>query len=246
MKIDFIQLDTVSSTNTWAKENALKFNPTHLTCITAHEQTAGRGRQEKKWISPKNANLYTTFYFTIPKSAPYISNLGQMMALCCAELLLELCRGQKPLVQIKWPNDLLIYKKKVGGILTETIIKNNSMGVIVGVGLNINMPETILQTIDQPATSLHLVLQKNLNPSSLLQSLLKLFMAHLTQLQSEGFAPFQQRFFELLAYKGERITIKLPHKNIQGLCDSITPEGGLKLRLPSGAFLILSAGEILC
>jgi BirA family transcriptional regulator, biotin operon repressor / biotin---[acetyl-CoA-carboxylase] ligase len=241
MKIDFIQLESVVSTNTWAKENASRFNSSHLTCITAKEQTAGRGRQEKKWISPKDANLYTTLYFVIPENAPYIPNLGQIMALACAELLLEM----KAPVQIKWPNDLLIHKKKIGGVLTETIIRQNSIGVVLGLGLNVNMPESILQAIDQPATSLHLILQKHLDPSSLLQPLLPLFISYLEQLQSEGFAPFQKRFLELLAYKGDSITVHLPQKNVQGVCESITPEGCLRLRLSSGKFLTLSAGEIL-
>src|SRR5574342_298733 len=116
MKIDFIQLKTTSSTNTWARENSDTFNSSHLTCITAEEQTAARGRQEKKWIAPRGcSSLYLTLYFTVPENAPYIPNLGQIMALACAELLQEM---QIP-AQIKWPNDLLIHKKKVGGILTE-------------------------------------------------------------------------------------------------------------------------------
>jgi len=241
MKIDFIQLETVSSTNTWAKENASKFNPSHLTCITALEQTAGRGRQEKKWISPKGSNLYTTLYFTAAENASYLSNLGQIMALSCAELLHEM----KVPVQIKWPNDLLIHTKKIGGVLTETVIRNNCVGVVLGLGLNVNMPGAILRSIDQPATSLHLVLQKHLEPLSLLQPLLKLFIAHLTELQLRGFAPFQTRFLELLAYRGESITVHLPQEDVQGICDSITPDGRLKLRLPSGKFLTFSAGEIL-
>lgn len=241
MKVDFIQLETVPSTNTWAKENASRFNPAHLTCITAQEQTAGRGRQDKKWVSPKNANLYVTLFFLISENAPYISNLGQIMALSCAELLLDL----KVPVQIKWPNDLLIHKKKMGGVLTETFSYKNSVGVALGLGLNINMPETILESIDQPATSLHLILQKHIEPSSLLQPLLNLFISHLAKLQQEGFAPFQQRFLQLLAYKGETIAVHLPQKKIQGTLDTINPEGCLKLRLPSGEFMTLSAGEIL-
>src|SRR3569832_834612 len=103
MKIDFIQLETVSSTNTWAKENHSHFHPHHLTCITAREQTGGRGRGQKKWISPKDCNLYTSLYFVAAENAPYISNLGQIMALACAELLIE----QSVPIQLKWPNDLI-------------------------------------------------------------------------------------------------------------------------------------------
>ena len=234
MKIDFIHLDSVTSTNTWAKENHANFNPSHLTCITAKTQTAGRGRQDKKWISPPGS-LYLTLYFTVPSSAPYLSNLGQIMALACAELLITF---HLP-AEIKWPNDILVHNKKIGGILTETISLLNSTGVILGLGLNVNMPEEILQSINKPATSLQA------DSSSLLTPLLNLFVSHLTLLQQKGFAPFQKRFNELLALKGETISVHLPHQTIEGVCDSITPEGLLKLRLLSGKFQTFSTGEIL-
>jgi BirA family biotin operon repressor/biotin-[acetyl-CoA-carboxylase] ligase len=240
MKTDFIQLETISSTNTWAKEHRSQFHPAHLTCITADEQTAGKGRQQKKWISPKGSNLYVTLYFTIPQYASYISNLGQIMALSCAELLHTMHVN----AQIKWPNDILVDNKKIGGVLTETTPQNHSTGIILGLGLNINMPETILESIDQPATSLHLILNKQVKPSSLLEPLLEQFTSHLEQLKIRGFAFFRHRFFEFLAYKGKLITLHLPEKNIQGICDSITPEGCLKLRLPSGDYRIFSAGEV--
>lgn len=241
MKIDFIQLGTIPSTNTWAKENHSRFNTSHLTCITAKEQTGGRGRQQKKWLSPKDSNLYTTLYFVVPENAPYLSNLGQIIALAFAELLIEM---NLP-VQLKWPNDLLLDKKKVGGVLTETVALDHSVGVVLGLGLNVNMPESILQTIDQPATSLHLFLNQEISPQSLLQPLLNRFIASLLELQEEGFSPFQKRFNELLFSKGKEIKVQLPHKKLQGICDSITSEGYLKLLLPSGEFAEISTGEII-
>lgn len=241
MKIDFIALETVSSTNTWVKENISKLNPSHLTCITAREQTAGRGRQAKKWLSPKDANLYLTLYFTVPENASYLPNLGQLMVLSCAELLISL--KIKP--QIKWPNDLLVDKKKIGGVLTETLSHKSSIGVVIGLGLNVNMPQEALTQIDQPATALHLILHKQVEPTFLVQPLCDLFIPALHQLQQQGFAPFHRRFLALLAYKEELITLHLPHKEIQGICDSITSDGKLKLRLPSGEFRTFSSGEIL-
>ena len=241
MKIDFIQLESVDSTNTWAKQNAHRFNSAHLTCITAHEQTAGRGRQDKKWISPKKASLYMSLFFTTHENAHYLSNLGQIMALTCAEFLRDL---NVPAL-LKWPNDIVVEKKKIGGVLTETFPLKNEIGVVLGLGLNVNLPENILKNINQPATSLHLLLHKELQPLSLVEPLLNLFTSHLKLLQSEGFAHFHKQFNKLLAYKGEMITVHLPQESIHGICDSITSEGLLKLQLPSGEFTTLSAGEIL-
>lgn len=240
MKIDFIQLETVPSTNTWAKENHSRFNPSHLTCITAKEQTGGRGRQQKKWISPKDSNLYTTLYFVVPEKAPYLSNLGQIMALACAELLIEM---NLP-AQLKWPNDLFLEKKKVGGVLTETVALNNSVGVVLGLGLNVNMPESILQTINQPVTSLHLFLKQEIAPNSLLEPLLRRFISNLVELRKSGFSSFQKPFNQLLYGKGGKITIQLPYEKIEGLCDSITSDGRLRVRLSNGELQSFSSGEI--
>jgi BirA family biotin operon repressor/biotin-[acetyl-CoA-carboxylase] ligase len=238
--VDFIQLETVDSTNSWAKNHALSFNPDHLTCITAQEQTGGRGRQERKWVSPKG-NLYVSFYFTLPKIASYLANLGQIMALACAETLLAM----KVPVQLKWPNDLLVQDKKIGGVLSETISLEQNIGVILGLGLNVNMPESLLEAVGQPATSLHLFLQKEIESLSLLQPLLDHFFSYLTQLQSFGFASLQPRFQALLARIGQVITVQLPLKKVEGICHSITAEGYLKLALPSGEFLTIAVGDIL-
>ena len=238
--VDFIQLETVDSTNTWAKNHASTFNSAHLTCITAREQTEGRGRQERKWISPKG-NLYASFYFTVPKSTTYLANLGQIMALACAEILCEM----KVSVQLKWPNDLLVQDKKIGGVLSETIPHDRDIGVILGLGLNVNMPNHLLENLGQPATSLHLFLKKPVEPLALLQPLLSQFSLCLTALQARGFASLQPRFQELLARKGQMVTVQLPLKKVQGICHSITAEGCLRLQLSSGEFLTLSVGEIL-
>ena len=129
--------------------------------------------------------------------------------------------------------------------MTETIALKQSVGVVVGLGLNVNTPETILETIDQPATSLHLFLNQEIPPHSLLKPLLDLFVTHLAQLQKEGFSPFQKRFNEILFSRGKEITVQLPNQKLQGVCESITAEGYLKLHLPSGEFVEISAGEII-
>lgn len=238
--VDFIQLESISSTNTWAKEHATEFNTSHLTCITAKEQTEGRGRQNRKWLSPKDTNLYLSLYFVVPDGSSYLANLGQIMSLACVELLLEIGAPAR----IKWPNDILVADRKIGGVLTETIPIEHQIGIILGLGLNVNMPEELLKTIDQPATSLHRVLKKTIEPSSLIQPLLQHFIPCLKQLKAAGFAPLRSRFEELLCHKGKKISVKLPQKTVEGICDSITAEGCLKLRLPSGHFLTLSIGEI--
>jgi BirA family biotin operon repressor/biotin-[acetyl-CoA-carboxylase] ligase len=159
MKIQYIQLDTIDSTNNWVKAHLSELSS--LTCVTAVEQTAGRGRFKREWVSPRGQNIYATLFLTVPLGTGYLCNLGQLMAFACAKTL----RGIGFSAEIKWPNDVLIQGKKIAGVLTETVTQKEAIGVVIGIGMNINMPEEALQAIDQPATSLLQLSKKKMGPS---------------------------------------------------------------------------------
>ncbi|CAM0117880.1 hypothetical protein RSOCI_06020 [Rhabdochlamydiaceae symbiont of Dictyostelium giganteum] len=241
MIIDYIHLESINSTNTFAKENALHFHPHHLTCITALEQTAGRGRYNRKWISPKDKNLYLSLFLTLPSYLSYILNLGQIMAMACHEMLLE--KGIT--LMLKWPNDLLLDYRKIGGILTETVVINQRVGVVIGLGLNVNLTKEEYAHIDQPVTSLCEWTGTLINPSTFVEPLLKHFTKNLELLMTHGFEPFLPYFKKYIAYQGKSVTLKLPQGPIQGICHSLLPDGSLQLLLPSGTLQTVSMGEII-
>ncbi len=238
MKIQYIQLDSVDSTNNWVKSHLQELSS--LTCVTASEQTAGRGRFKRHWVSPRGQNISATLFFTVPLGAGYLCNLGQLMAFSVAKTL----RGIGFYPQIKWPNDILIQGKKIAGVLTETVAQGDMIGMIIGIGMNVNMPEDALQSIDQPATSLLQLSKKKWDIQELTELLMTRFLHDLQLLQKSGFAAFQAPFEELLAYKGEQITCRDGTQTITGICHSITPDGRLQLLLPSGEIKTLTAGEL--
>lgn len=238
MKIHFIQLDSVDSTNNWVKSHLHELSS--FTCVTALEQTAGRGRFKRHWVSPCGQNIYATLFFTVPLGADYLCNLGQLMAFSCAKTL----RGIGFSAQIKWPNDILIEGKKIAGVLTETVTQGDLIGMIIGIGMNVNMTEDALQSIDQPATSLLKLTKKTWDIQELTQLLMSRFLHDLQLLQKSGFAAFRTSFEEMLAYKGEQITCRDGTQTITGICHSITSDGRLQLLLPSGEIKTLIAGEL--
>jgi BirA family biotin operon repressor/biotin-[acetyl-CoA-carboxylase] ligase len=239
--IYYIHFDTIDSTNTWTKKNAEGLDPDQLTCVTALEQTAGRGRFFRKWLSPKGQNnIYATLYFCLPKSFPYLINLGQILSLSCIAVLNK--KGFQP--QIKWPNDILLDGKKVAGILCETVSFEDRMGVVLGIGINVNMPQEMLETIDQPATSLAQLSGRTWTLEQILEPVLKQFLDDLETLEAKGFEPFRSNYDQLLAFKGEPITCNDGLKTIKGICHSINADGRLNLLLPDGKISILSAGEV--
>jgi BirA family biotin operon repressor/biotin-[acetyl-CoA-carboxylase] ligase len=132
-KIDSYLLDTVDSTNTYAKEKLLAKD---YLVVISEQQTAGRGRQGKEWYSPDAGNIYMTVKFRDSNPAP----LSLVVGLLISEAM-DSASGQKINAALKWPNDLLISKKKICGILIESEIKAEDVEYIVGIGINYSLPE---------------------------------------------------------------------------------------------------------
>ena len=149
-ELNIIHLDKVDSTNKYALRHFEELADSTL--IVAAEQSAGRGRHARQWISPPNTNVYASMI---------IKNVGQNPAL--ASMIVSLAalsalRQSAPDLKfwLKWPNDIFCRERKIAGILCETasVPGQQIAGIVAGVGINVNMPTEIINGIDQPATSL--------------------------------------------------------------------------------------------
>lgn len=236
-EIHYIHFKEIDSTSSWAKANAERLDPNSLTCITAAKQTAGRGRNEKSWLSPEGENLYTTLFFTLSSNCDFIPNLAQMTTLSLAELLLSLhCP-----VQIKWPNDLVVEGKKLSGVLVEAFSFQDRIGVCVGIGLNVD----IAPAVDQPTAYLNQFLEKPISGKRLLLSVVKGFSQSFQELEEKKFSPMVERYNELLIYKNELVTVTEKEISITGVCRGVDQIGQLILELPSGECLLLANGSLI-
>ena len=150
--MELLYLETVDSTNKYAKENLA--NIKDKTLIYANYQTAGRGRLNRKWNSNFGKNLYASFVLKPSKELKEVySNLTQYLSLVLAEVFEE----YQLIPTIKWPNDVRINGKKISGILAESIIERGELkGIVLGFGVNLNCSQEDIDKIDQPATSLNL------------------------------------------------------------------------------------------
>ncbi len=189
MKLKHYHFETLDSTNEWAKKNLGSFDKAALTLVSADEQSAARGRYGRSWISPKGINLYATYcFFPISEQCDPLQ-LTHVMSLSISKLL----ENKNLKGQIKWPNDILIEKKKIAGILCETVPQVKSMGVILGVGFNVNMELAALEKITQPATSLFNELKKKEDVTAILGQLTDYFQHDLKLYFEKGFEPFYSR-----------------------------------------------------
>jgi BirA family biotin operon repressor/biotin-[acetyl-CoA-carboxylase] ligase len=235
-----IHLISVDSTNTYAKKHCASFPASQITCITADEQTAGRGRYQRTWISPPHLNIYATFYFQLPLNTLHLISLSQVMASTFASLLIR--EGLHP--KIKWPNDIQLSGKKLSGILCETQFTKTHVDLFAGIGINVNLDKKSADQIDQPATSLLIETGKTWNRTALLTKLQKEFVKDLEIFKSKGFTPFHDAFENLLAFRGETIRC-FDGKNVwTGICHSVTNDGQLNLYLPDKTIQTISSGDI--
>lgn len=138
--LKFHYFDQVESTQTLAK--SINLQPQTLHVLVAFEQLCGKGTFGKAWVSPKDSGLYLSIAFHLRSLVPKQTLSLLTVAACCQTM-------QDLSPEIKWPNDLLIKGKKIGGILCEVLEDR----VVIGVGINLKIPKNLLEKIDQPATS---------------------------------------------------------------------------------------------
>ncbi|MBS4168231.1 biotin--[acetyl-CoA-carboxylase] ligase [Parachlamydia sp. AcF125] len=243
MKIVQYRLNTVSSTNTWAKEHLHQLDREGVTLVTADVQTAGRGRLQRSWFSPPSQNIYASFCFFIPHSLrASCCCLAQISALFIDELIQE----QGLIATIKWPNDLLIQSKKVAGILVETCVEEAHLMVILGIGLNVNMSEDDLLLIGRPATSLRVEANKTFDREGLLQDLQAKFLRDYDLFLKAGFSPFFEKYAKKVqGLIGKEMTLNQGHEQWRGVIEALTEVGFLQVRLADGSLKVASSAELL-
>lgn len=157
-------LDSVDSTNDYCKKN-LSFLPSFCVVYTFN-QTHGKGRNQRTWVSVPYQNL--SFSIVVKKTIAQPASLSIIAALAMIQTL----KHFQIEVQIKWPNDILIHKKKVCGILIEAITQDTQSNYVIGIGLNVNTT-FFDETLKKKATSLFLELNKKISLKKVLSIYLK-------------------------------------------------------------------------
>ena len=210
--------------------------------VLAEEQTAGRGRAGRKWHSERAAGIYVTLLLR-PKLAPVQAPLLTMMAGLSAHSAVQALTGLA--VDLKWPNDLLILGKKLGGILTEMHAEPGQIRfVIVGIGLNVNQ-ERFPGELANIATSLHAETGKPQSRMELLVRLLREFESDYNRFLREGVASVVARFESISTYaRGKRVRVTNGTESYVGTTAGLGPEGLLQVERDGGQIMTVIAGDV--
>jgi BirA family transcriptional regulator, biotin operon repressor / biotin---[acetyl-CoA-carboxylase] ligase len=210
--------------------------------ILGEEQTAGRGRAGRAWQSERAAGIYVTLLLR-PKLAPVQAPLLTMMAGLSAHAAIQAQTGLT--VDLKWPNDLLIEGKKVGGILTEMHAEPGQVRfVIVGIGLNVNQ-EKFPAELAASATSLRVASGQPQSRLELLVRLLREFERDYNDFLSEGPGAVIVRFTHVSSYaQGKRVRVSNGKENFTGTTAGLGPEGLLLVKRDNGQVTTVIAGDV--
>ncbi len=228
--------EKVTSTMDIAKRLACT-NFKNGTVIFAEEQTEGRGRSDHSWSCPKYKGLLFTLLLKHNIKPDHICLLTGTMAISITETIRETL--QLP-AEIKWPNDILIDGKKVGGVLVELAKGLKKQAIfLIGIGINVNIPEEDLpEQIRLPATSLSIEKKETINRTMLAKALLQDIDKWYLILRDEHFRYITERWREFCITMGERLTITDCGKEYIGKVIDISNNGGLMLKLENGEIKI--------
>ena len=195
------------------------------TIVISEEQTAGRGQLGRHWHNPKHVNIAASIILRPDLPIRDASKLTLMAASAFARAF----NNRHLDVTIKWPNDLLLNGKKIGGILTEMQTEGDRIqAVILGFGMNVN-GEEIPDELAHRATSLYLETGKRFRRSELLAELLAELEVEYDRFLESGFDPIRINWMQHAAYLNEKVTLNASRTSRTGVMRGISEEGALLL-----------------
>ena len=240
MIVPIRRYDSIDSTNEEARRLAEtgEFGPLW---IVAREQTGGRGRRGRAWIS-QPGNLFATYLTALPEPAGDCAQLSFAAGLAAAETIGHFAASSH--VTLKWPNDVLLEGCKVAGILLEsgnTQAQRNSRWLAVGIGINLaHFPDHT----EFPAISLAAVTGSAPDPELALARLGKAWDTWYGAWREGGFAALRDAWLARAAGLGQRIGARLAKSLIEGVFVTLDQDGALVLRGPDGALSRVTAGDV--
>ena len=230
--------ETIDSTNRLTKDLAVA-GAAEGTLVLAEEQTGGRGRRGRSWLSPGKENLLFSVLLRPALPAERVFLLTVILSLAAMEAV-ERLSGYLP--RIKWPNDLYGGMKKLGGILTEFSAREREVEwVVLGLGLNVNRsPEEFAGQ----STSVLEETGRRVSRTRLLVEILKGLDAAYQETLSGNVEPFYRRWNEACFILGRAVEIDSPGERISGKALRIEPDGALVLETQDGALRRVVAGDV--
>ncbi len=231
-----IYLASTTSTQDIARREA-EGGAVHGTAVIAEEQTAGRGRLGRSWVSPAGKNIYVTLLLR-PELAR-LRVLGMTAPLAVAHAV-ESVTGLA--ATLKWPNDVLLSGRKLAGVLIDSELSGNAVKyALLGIGVNVNFDIPEGSEIASIATSLKREVGREVSREDVLAALLNEFEQLYLQTPADAIRDAWRQRLETL---GREVTVTFRGAVHEGVAEDIGADGSLLLRRADGSRLVIEAGEV--
>ena len=232
-----LHYDMLGSTMDEARRLAERGGP-EGTVIVVEEQTVGRGRFDRPWISPRGQNL--SFSVLLRPTATQLPYVNMAATLAVSRAVAEATALQPA---IKWPNDVLINGRKVSGILIETAMDAGDVRhAIVGMGVNVNFDPSRFSEIASTATSISGEIGRKADRTGVLQAVLTQFDELYQAIQSGR--SLKKDWAAMLDTLGRAVRVQWQDRVLEGRADAVDEQGNLILRRPDGSTFAVVAGEV--
>lgn len=230
--------DSIGSTNAAAVKLIAENSPPPF-MVLAERQTAGRGRRGRKWVSPFGENIYYSLALRIDGGMRQLEGLSLLIGLAVLKTLREMgVQG----AGLKWPNDVLVGRRKIAGILLELVGDPADVcHVIIGIGINVNMRVT--EEVDQLWTSLRLEVGSMANRNELAGKLTCNIEEYLSVHQASGFEVFRSEWEANHLWQGCAVSLLAGSQAVDGVVLGIDSQGALRLKVGSDE-KVFSGGEL--
>jgi BirA family biotin operon repressor/biotin-[acetyl-CoA-carboxylase] ligase len=235
-------LDVVASTQDELRLLAEEGAP-EGTLVIAEQQTSGRGRMGRSWISPAGKGIWMSLLLRPPVPLPHTPQLTLLAAVALSRAI---TRVVPVTIGIKWPNDLLVDGKKISGILLESAAEDERLlYVVVGMGISVNLdaedyPEELLQK----AVSLKMASGDVVNRSDLIAAILEEFERLYDLYLEQGFAPIRSLWEAHAVTLNKQTLLNTPQGPVEGVPRGLDDMGGLKVELADGSYRTIYSAEV--
>lgn len=238
-------LGTIDSTNSYAmrciQEDQFSPEPGKYAITLAEQQTSGKGRRGRHWISPFGQNVYFTMVRLVDTGVINTEGLSLVIGLAVVRALKSFGIAD---LAVKWPNDVLCKNRKLAGILLE--ITGDVTGIchlLIGVGINSRCRPEDMEAVSQPWTDLYQMTGKLFDRNTLAASTLSHIIQAMDELEAHGFKNFQEEWQRVDVMMGKRVELISGTNRQFGVARGISEQGALLFEDAAGIRAV-SGGEI--
>ena len=234
--------DRIDSTNRYLVERSQNNAPSGSVCF-AEYQTAGKGRRGRQWVSPYGSNIYLSILWRFQQGPAAISGLSLAIGVAAIRALKQ---HRITDIGLKWPNDIYSQGKKLGGILVEVSGETGGpCSAVIGLGLNLFLPETEAESISQAWTDLSKITGQNrLFRNKLAGTLLNHLLPVIAEYEGAGIKAYLDEWRGYDCLTGKSATLFIGQQQFEGIVRGIDDNGMLLIERPDGSVQTFASGEV--